>query len=214
MDWNKFLTTEAISNYIVFIFAAIFGIIGWFIARWIGRKRPREIILIKVNESSLINIDPEVVDDVVINYKGQPIKSFYLTAFRLHNASNEVIDDVEAVIECNSADVIEAIIQDSLPNRSNSVKNNIGENSIKISLPFLNPKKTYKDTIQLKFFSLAPVKVTGVMGGGREWTVEYFDGVKFLSEISEDLSSANLVNFIGAARAILKILGVYRRIYR
>ena len=214
MDWFDFLTIEAISNYIVFAIGIILGVVGWLIVRWLTKKRPRKIKLLKIGESTLIEIDPEVRDDVTITYKGKAVQSFYLTTFSLHNAGEEVIDGVEVAIEFQDTEVIEVVLDDQIPGRARPENKEITDSSLKIALPFLNPHKLYKDRVEVKVFSLKPIIVKNVVGGGRGWSVEFFDRVKFQSALASDLATLNPRDYIGLARIGLRYFEAFLKIYR
>ena len=214
MDWFSLITTEAISNYIVFGFGIIFGIIGWLIVRWITRERPTRIKLFKVNENSLIKINPEVKEDVSIRFRGQEVVSAFLTKFRLQNSGSGVIDDLKIVVNFEEAEIFDVIIDDTIPQRLNSMKKNVTDSALQLTLPFLNPHKLYKDIVWIRVFSSNPIVVKKVKGGGRGWMVEYFDIVEIQSELASDLAGLTPNNVVGLVRVAFKYFDMFLKVYR
>jgi len=215
MDWNKFLTSEAIATYVVFVLGALFGVVSFFVSRWIGRKRPRKILLVKSGESSLIKVAPNVKDDIVIRYRDKPVESLYLTSFTLRNNSDDVIDDVRIQIEFEDTDVIDVDVVDRILDRASSVTQK-SESSLEIRLPFLNPGKLYKDGIRVNVIALRPIKVKSVSGGGREWAVEFFDQEKVLRELLDEVLTTPLTlsNPVALMKVTKKMFPIWLRILR
>jgi hypothetical protein len=59
---------------------------------------------------------------------------------------------------------------------------------IQVEIPYINSKKLYKDILRLNFFSNEKFEVEQVIGGGRDWSVEYLDISKEFSIISAKLT--------------------------
>lgn len=190
MDWLN----EAVSNYVVFLFSIVFGAIGFFITRWLTRKRPKRVKLEKVAESSLIEIDPEVRDEIVVTYKGERANSLYLTVFTMWNTSADVIDGVKVTVEFRDTRVIEVVLDDPFPERASSVVRDDPHNRLELVLPYLNPRKSYRDRVKVKVFALTPIEVKDISGGGRGWAVDFFDRVQFLREATDAFGSAVLAS--------------------
>lgn len=188
MDWSKFLTPETVATYMVFIAGLIVGLIGFLASRWLARQHPRKITLMKISESSLLEIDPEVRDEIAVMYKNKPTKSLYLTTFILQNAGQEIVDNIEITISFRETEIIEMVLDGPLPKRASWASKPESNDRARFHFSFLNPIKLYNDKVKIKVFSLKPIQVENVSGGGRGWKVEFFDRVQLISDIGEELS--------------------------
>lgn len=182
---SNIFTPETIATVIGVALGAILSTLGWIIVRWLNRKKPRTIQMIKWSETSLLEIKSEVKKDVVITYKGKPVETLYLSEFVFRNNGSETIDDVEINFDV-VGDIIETHVENSLPKRTAKAET-ISQENIQITIPFLNPEKLYDDKVRVRLFSLTPLSVKKVSGGGREWKVEFIDRNKLVSEFSDDL---------------------------
>ncbi len=212
MDWNKLLTPEAIATYVVFALGVLFGAAGFFISRWISRKRPRKVLLVKVGESSLIRVAPNVKDEIIIKYRDKFVESLYLTSFTIWNNSDDVIENIKVQIEFEDTDVIDVDVVDNMPDRASSATQK-SNNNLDIQLPFLNPRKLYKDAIRVNVIALKPIKVKSVLGGGREWAVEFFDQEEFFHEVFDE-SVAGLSSPASLIRATTKLLTGWSKVFK
>ena len=214
MDWSKLLTPEALATYVVFVLGLVVASVGFLLSRWLIRQRPRKVLLLKVKEASLLEIDPEVRDEIAIIYKGKPVKSLYLSTFLLQNASQEIVDNVEIKIALLDTDIMEVAINDPMPDRNSYMKRAESNNDLLVKLPFLNPSKLYSDTVRIKVFSLKPSKISSVTGGGRGWTVDFFDRQQLTSDLAEELSMLGTSDYafpsarllVAAGQVLLKFL--------
>lgn len=191
MDWTKFLTPDALATYVVFALSILIGVVSFFIMRFINRKRPKIVRLVKIAESSLIEIDPEVREDIVVTYKLQPANSLYLATFNVsYSGEDENIEDVEIIINLQNSDIIEIIKDDPLLRRDSEVFESEENNQLVLRFPFLNRESLYQDRARIKLFALEPIKVESVTGGGRGWKVEYVDRVQLTSDIAKGISAS------------------------
>jgi hypothetical protein len=209
-----FLTVEAISNYITFALGIIFGILGWLFVRWLGRKKPRIVRVAKVREISLLEVDSAIKDEVSIAYKGNSIESLYLNEFVIQNSSDETIDDVEIVIHFDNSGIIEVHKEDPILKRNSMItKSNAGD-ELQIIVPYINEEKLYKDLISITVFSLNPLRPIEVTGGGRGWSVSFFDRIQLTTDIANELTDELLAygpdvmlrNPLGALWALLRLV--------
>ncbi len=213
MDWSKFLTPEAIATYLVFLLGVVVAGIGFIISRFINRDRPKKVVVAKVKETSLVEIDEEVRDDIQVTYKGRLTSSLYLSTFSISNKGKEVIDDIKVSIQLPNANVVEAIIEDSISGRQCQVSNEENGNCLTVSIPYLNPENIYKDKLTIKTFAFRSIHVASIQGGGRGWTVDYVDRVEIQSELADiisnmqiDVGGLPMVNVRAVSDFIFKVL--------
>ena len=207
------LTSEAISNYIVCIGGIIAGVVGWLLVRWITRKRPRIIRLVRVSGVSLLEVDSEVKDDIAISYQGEPVSSLHRTEFLIKNASDQTIDDVEMTIYFQASGLIDVDVQDSVAQRGTTATIVGSDDRMKVVLPFINSEKLYDDAVRIRTLSLNPIEVTKVTGGGREWKVEFVDRQRIITELADELIDELSVHTPAAlVRNPWLILQVYIRV--
>lgn len=192
MDFNNLFTPEAIAAYVTFAIGVVVTIIGFFISRWLSRTRPSKVNVLKEDESSLIEINPQVRSEISVTYKGKPANSLFLTSFSIWNGGQEIIDNAEFTMSFQDTDVIEVAVDDPIPDRKQSIKKEVSSNSLKLFIPYLNPEKAYRDKIKIQVFALKPINVSAINGGGRGWTIESIDQVQLFSDISNEI--ANVVN--------------------
>ena len=181
------LTSEAISNYIVFIGGVVVTVVGWLLVRWITRKRPRIIRLVKASGASLLEVAAEVEDDIAILYQGEPVSSLHRTEFLVRNLSKQTIDDVEVTMHFQTSSLVDVKVQDSLAQRGTTATVLESDDRMKVVLPYINSEKIYDDEVRIRVLSLDPVEVTEVTGGGREWKVEFVDRQRIINELTDEL---------------------------
>ena len=196
MDLSKLFTPESIATYLVFFLGVLVAIIGFFIQRAINRAKPIKVKLIKVSEESLVKINDEFIKDISISYKQESINSIYLTTFRISNDSEKAIEDVEILVNFQRTKVLELKKDDPLLKRASEItwKDNIwsedNSSSITLKIPYLNQEKIYQDRVDFRVITQDPIRVYNIIGGGREWKVEFIDRVKLSEEISNSISSS------------------------
>lgn len=213
MDWKN----EAISNYVVFFLGILFGIIGFLITRWLGRRQRRRVIVTKVDESSLIEVDPQVRGKIAVTYNGVSVDSLYLTTFSLWNAGSDIVDDVEISIALSDTDIIEVFVDDPLARRKSTMNVSRSDDCMTLRLDYLNPKKIDDDSIRIRVFAAEPINVRRVSGGGRGWSAEFVDRVSLIADINEELSIVGVGESIAemsflALRAFFRILPKVRKV--
>jgi Na+-transporting methylmalonyl-CoA/oxaloacetate decarboxylase beta subunit len=94
MNLSSFLTPETISTYLVFFLGVIFTAVGFIVQRRISRKQPKLLKLLKIDQVSILEVNPKIKGDLEIQFKSIPIKSLYLTTFTLQNSSEETLDNI------------------------------------------------------------------------------------------------------------------------
>jgi|GEM_PF-1922928 len=205
---------EALSNFVIFGLGILVTSLGFLINRWLSRKQPRKLKLLKLEELSALSIVPKVKDDLTIAYKGVDIQSLYLTIFTLHNSGVELIKDIKFSISfLDSNPILHFSFDSSIPERLIEVKsvNTMTEpnKGFEVSLLYINSLKLYKDKVRLNLFSTSPVIIKEVIGGGPEWTIEYIDYAKESSEFLDRLgrfSNNPAVYLAIIARSIPKMI--------
>ena len=91
MDWSKFFTPEAVATYVTALIGLFFGAIGFFLSRWISRKLPKKVLLMRYGEAELLKVAPDVKNEIRISFKNQPVESLYQTSFEVRNYSDSVL---------------------------------------------------------------------------------------------------------------------------
>lgn len=196
MDLLKLFTPEAVATYLVFFFGVFVAIVGFFIRRAINKAKPMTVKLIKVSETSLVRINDEFRRDISISFKQEPIASIYLTDFQISNNSERVLEDVEIIINFQRTKVLDLKKNDPLPKRGSEIvwHDNIWSedngSSISLKFPYLNQEKIYQDIVGFSVITQDPIRVNNIIGGGREWKVEFIDRVKLSEEISKSILSS------------------------
>jgi len=188
MDWTNLLTPE-VATYVVFFLGVIFAIIGFLITRWLSRKKPQKVNLLKESESSLVEISEQVRKEIVVTYKGKPANSLFLTTFSMWNSGQEIIDSIAMSFAFRDTEVMEVVIDDPIPDRAKGITKTVSNNKLELSLPYLNPHKEYSDKVRIKIFASNPIIVNNVYGGGRGWVVESIDRVQLISDIANEVAS-------------------------
>jgi hypothetical protein len=207
------LTSEAISNYIVFIGGIIAGVVGWLLVRWVTRKRPRIIRIVKVSGTPLLEVDSEVKDDIAISYRGDSVTSLHRTDFSVENASNQTIDDVEVTIHFRNPGLMDVDVKDNIAQRGTTATIVDSGDRLKVLLPFINSEKLYDDEVRIRTLSRNSVEVTEVTGGGREWKVEFVDRQRIIAELTDELIDELSVHTpVALVRNPWLILQVYIRV--
>jgi hypothetical protein len=187
-DWIRWLTNEAVSNYIVFISGIIVGIIGWLIARRLTRKRPSLVRIEKKFQGQLISIDDQVKDKLQITYDEQPINELYQAVFTINNTGDEPIGDIEITFHLEGLeeqDFLEAVLTN--PEGIEEIKVSPlgpGFDSFTIGLPFLNPRRKYEDYLGVTLYAPRPLAVKTVTGKGFGWGTKYIDKAEYIDRVT------------------------------
>ncbi len=210
MNWPEFFKNEAISNYIVFVLGIFVGILGWLIAQYISRKKPQVVDVIRIEEESVLEIDSNIKQDIVIEYKGSPVKSLYRTEYRILNRGESVIDNVQIGIQVDTQqvnDILYYIVLDDLGKvlsgaTASNTSGASGKQEIQVNLDFLNPYSGYKERVALSVYSSQPFQTLPASGRGRGWTVKYLDQIQY----NDDISSTVYILFSGTI--VDKILAI------
>ncbi|MBW4465976.1 MAG: hypothetical protein KME07_11130 [Pegethrix bostrychoides GSE-TBD4-15B] len=191
---NNLFLNEAFSNYVLFILGIIVGIIGWLIVRFLTRRRPQIIEVVKKEQVSLLNIDSQVEKDIKLEYKGNLVNSLYRTSLDLFNQGEETIKDFTLTIKTDTQDlqnkVLEKLIVDSSDNEIQDANVSLSGKNIEMTIKFLNPFKQYRDQLKLYIFSSSPIKIRDAKGRGPGWGVLYFDQVEYEKELEDSFAKA------------------------
>lgn len=215
MNWSEFLKNDAISNYIVFALGIVAGTLGWAITQYISRKKPQVIDVVRVEETSVLEVDSNVKQDIKIEYKGNPVQSLYRTSYHVFNRSESTIDNIQLEIHIDDKiqnDVFYSVILDDsgkpLPGAttSNIQAATTNKHEILVNLNFLNPYSGYKEKMTLDVYSSNPLQTLTARGRGRGWNVKYFDQIKYSEDINVIISSlisgTAQTKFTGSVRLI------------
>jgi len=197
------LFNEAISNYVTFGLGILVTAIIWLIQRWLSKKRPRRILVMRTSETSLVSVDSTVnTEDLQITFRGKLATSVYFTKFRIVNDSEEIIDSPKIEIVFEQGQILEARVVDTLIDRNSTNILMLPESQkVSIELKYLNPNRLYKDGPQVQIFSSDRLVVKEVIGGGREWRANYVD---FASEIQQALDKIKIgTGFLSSIEAAI-----------
>jgi uncharacterized membrane-anchored protein YhcB (DUF1043 family) len=191
---NNLFLNEAFSNYVLFILGIIVGIIGWLIVRFLTRRKPQIIEVVKKEQVSLLKIDSQVEKDIKLEYKGNSVNSLYRTSLDLFNQGEEIIKDFTLTIQTDTQDlqneVLEKLIVDSSDNEIQDADILLSGKNIEITIKFLNPFKQYRDQLKLYVFSSSPIKIRDAKGRGPGWGATYFDQVEYEKELEDSFAKA------------------------
>jgi hypothetical protein len=216
MNWPEFFKNEAISNYIVFILGIFVGILGWLVAQYISRKKPQIVDIVRIEEESVLEIDSNIKQDIVIEYKGSPVNSLYRTEYRILNRGESVIDSVQVGIQVDTqqiSDILYCIVLDDLGKvlsgaTASNTPGPAGKQEIQVNLDFLNPYSGYKERVVLDVYSSQPFQTLSASGRGRGWTVKYLDQIQYNDDISSTaytlLSGTMVDKILAIASLVLK----------
>jgi hypothetical protein len=225
MNWFELLKNEAISNYIVFALGIFVGITGWTITQFLSRRKPQVIDIVKIEETSVLEIDSDIKKDIKIEYKGNPVESLYRTEYRILNRGESVIDDVRFELHIDtqeSSNFFYSVILDDSgklllgETAFNTQGTTTSENSeISVRLNFLNPYFGYKEVALLDIYSSRPFQTKTARGRGRGWTVKYFDQIQYSKDINGSISllltGTPFAKFAGAVRLLETVVQVSLR---
>lgn len=107
LNWH---TGEAAATYVTFLagiaLSAIIATIRWLTTR----KRPSIVRIMKMYESSLIDVAPQIKERLEVTYDGQPIEGFYDTRFMIQNTGDSPIENIDlvfAIEELSTMDFLE-----------------------------------------------------------------------------------------------------------
>lgn len=208
-----FLLNEAFSNYVVFLFGIIFGVIGWLIVRLLSRQRPQIIKAIRKEQVSLLKIDSQVEKDIKLEYKGNPINSLHRTSLDLFNKGEETVKDFTLTIQTDTNDIQNEILEKQLVDSNETEVPNsnfsFSDKSIQVNIKFLNPFRLYQDRLRLYIFSSNSIKIKDVRGRGPGWRVAYFDQVENDSRLVDALyeaSGGGILSFISGLTKSLTLV--------
>ncbi len=188
MNWQEFLTNEAISNYFVFLAGLVVGLILHFGRRLFRRRSVVEIV--KQEEEDLLKIGDDARRHLDIKHQGRPVENFVRTKFHVLNKTSSPIDHIDLnlflVEPTRSPAVYELHVQDPLGeirSKASSVEimGDIGSADLRlrIALPFLNDNRFEKDRLVINVYSPEPIRVDRLEGGGKGWMTKYFDKVSY-----------------------------------
>jgi len=108
--------------------------------------------MIVTSESLLVNVNPEIKQDVSVTYKKNPIESLYLTVFSVFNESNNIINNVDIEFEMKDTIILNYSIENSIPTRKSIASTCENKNGINLQIPYLNSKKLYKPFSNISYY--------------------------------------------------------------
>lgn len=222
---EQLFTSEAISNYVVFALGILVGIIGWAVSRYLNRKRPREIRLLRVEEKSLLEIPQELQKKVIVKYGDRQTSSIYTTKFEIYNASENMIENIDFIVNFNEAKILDSVINDTIKNRTKDTPGSTHRiyfetnGNLRVELPYMNSKRLYDDIVTVEILTEEKLAVTDFQGGGRDWRGTYVDLVGLENKLETELKSISLrggwLGLIeGVSDYLVRILPLFVRIRR
>src|SRR3989304_1439133 len=183
MELLDFLNDQVIATYVVAILALLSSLLGFFIARWSGRNKPKEIIVSKEKEISLVAIDKRIKDEIHINFGPHNVGSIYMTHFSVINRSEEIVKDVKFTLNWNTSNLLRVLTNDNNPERKDKTSILYDNRKFEINIPYINSNKLYKDKIVIEVYSEEKVNVSGILGGGPLWGIKFFDAYEYKKEL-------------------------------
>lgn len=204
---QNLFSSEAVATYIVFIAGIVVASVGWLISRYINRKRPQKIKLVRINEKSLLEISSELRDQVKVLYKDRETNSIFFTEFQLQNSGDEVVENVKLIVRLDNATILGSSVNDPILDRRNPHEAYFEHGNLRIELPYVNSKRLYNDIITFEILSESPLKVIEVQGGGREWIASLVDLVGLENQLRTELKSIKIsVGIAGTVEVIADYL--------
>lgn len=196
---QKALSDEAIATYAVFLAGVLVTILGWLLSRYLNRKRPRQVKLLRTEERSLLEISPALRDHVKVHYKEQETKSIFFTQFQLQNSGDEIIENIKLIAKLSEAKIFGSTVIDPILDRKEPTEISFQDNNLHVQLPYINPKRLYNDKVIIEVLSEKPLKILEIQGGGREWIASHIDLVGLELQLNKELMSIQMGGGIGGA---------------
>ncbi len=160
---------------VVIALIALAGSVVLGLARWLKRRRPKKLKMLLENPVSTIKIKyAHDKNDFVITFKEMRVESLYCTPLLLYNTGQDTIDDVQLKVKFSHDSILYLHPDNSLsPNDIECVY----EPDLKYQIPirFVRSKNLYGDAVRIEIYSKEPFKICSVVGGGRDWGVEFFN---------------------------------------
>lgn len=120
---------------------AAIGVIGsYFVAR--STSKVSRLTIQKSPIAKLLDVGELIRDDIEISYKGNPISGLYGGEIAIQNSGNQSVEEIQLQIDSvASSPIIDFEVSTASFSIDKKVKPSILEqNSIGITIPFLNPK--------------------------------------------------------------------------
>lgn len=167
-------------------------------------RKPSIVTVEKQKEVSLIELSRDAKDRLKVTYQNEPVSDFHLTLLEVRNKSDLPIENILLKIylsqDRGKQKLYEMVIDDPLedlrqpPAGIGCVVEDSGAHHLLLSLPWLNDARRDKDGLSIRIFSPEPITVERVVGGGKGWTVRFFDRVAYnkkLESIVRNSTSAS-----------------------
>lgn len=144
---------DPIWQFVGVIVAIVAIFVGW---RVVANYQPSKGLQVEIlSNSPLVSVDSAISQEIIISYKGIPVHSLSLILLRLENTGNEPITEIDysepiRIVLSPTAEIGEAVIQESNPEGITFNLLKISSNTIELSKVLLNPG----DQIVLKILAI------------------------------------------------------------
>ena len=128
-----------------------------------------------------------------------------------------IISDIDIKIVFSGSKIIDVGMDDPMPKRNTIVSTFPDVEECRINISFLNQWKLYRDQMEFNIFTLEPIEIINISGGGRDWKVEWFDKPKLSNDFFDDMSSLSgmqLFNPISQISLIVRYLPRFIKMIR
>lgn len=203
---SQWLNAEALAQYIVGTLTTALIVLGWWLFK---RKRARYILCWEAPPVSHMSIRSEFRERITVILDkeadgGEQINNLSQLTMLISNMSRETIDNIELRfffdlrrarllnIEFHPPEEMQWQDDDS------PLYQLVSESQIRVSLPYLNPFKVYGEEAVLRVLADGYPSITKVVGGGRDWKVQYLSYRQQLEQMSPRLS----LRLIGTVTAV------------
>jgi len=178
---SQWLNAEALAQYIVGALTTALIVLGWWLFK---RKRARYILCREAPPMSLMFISSAVRERITVILDkeaegGEQIANLSQLAMEIFNTSRETIDNIELRFFFDLREVRLLNIEFYPPEEMQWQDDDSplfqleSESRIRVSLPYLNPFKVYRQKAILTVLADGYPRITKVVGGGRDWKVQY-----------------------------------------
>ena len=188
---SQWLNAEALAQYIIGAISTAIIILGWWL---FAKKRARYILCREAPLVSLMSIGSEFRERITVILDkeadgGEQIDNLSQLTIAIFNISRETIDNIELrfFFDLRRARLLniefyppeEMQWQDD----DSPLFQLVSESQIRVSLPYLNPFKVYRQKAILTVLADGYPPITKVVSGGRDWKAQYLSYREHLEQM-------------------------------
>lgn len=200
MNWSAlwdWLFTEAGAGW-------VFGIVSLatLLVTSARRHRPGRVLVRDLHRTSLVRIRPDVRRRIAVAFDGATVSALGAIEVEVTNEGSDVIRDPQiTIVFGGGARVLEA--SSAKDHADLPVRVETREESVVVSLPFLNPFKDHRQGVRLSCVVDGSLRHVSVRGSGDGWSVVH----KPLLDRQSFVKRQRAIN--RAMGAFLPLLGIY-----